>query len=232
MANDQLEDFILNNREAFDTDAPTDSLWSRIEGAIAPEDDEPEGLERFIANHREAFDTETPPPQLETAILGRLANAGASPAPPLRATHSRRRLLPILGMAASAMLLIVAAFLIGSSRGYQTAEQDHVAMELERINPEYLETERFYQREIANQFVRVQQVNSDPQLVADLKEIDRATAEIRASLLEVPESQRAELVEEMIRIYRTKLDILLRVQRQLPPGGKKAAAKQANENEL
>ncbi|OAV43464.1 anti-sigma factor [Lewinella sp. 4G2] len=231
MANDKLEDFILNHKEEFEADTPPDSLWGRIEASITPEDDEPDDFERFVANNREAFDSETPPPEMEAAIMGQLAEADATPASPLRVTH-RRRYLPILGMAASALVLIVAAFLIGSSRGYQNAEQDRVALELERINPEYLETEQYYQREIASQFTRVKQVNNDPQLVADLKEIDAATAEIRASLLEVPESQRAELVEEMIRIYRTKLDILLRVQRQIPPGSPKAASKKANENEL
>lgn len=234
MANNKLEDFILNNREAFDAEAPTHGLWDRIEGAIAPEDDEPDEFETFVAINREAFDTATPPPQIEARILNQLApaTAGGSPAPPLQLSHSRKRLLPLMGMAASVLVLIVAAFLIGNSRGYQSAESDLVAAELQRINPEYLETERFYKNEIETQFTRVKQVNNDPQLVADLEEIDQATAEIRASLLEVPESQRLELVEEMIRIYRTKLDILLRVQRQIPPGGTKAARQQENQNEL
>ncbi|NJC27522.1 hypothetical protein [Neolewinella antarctica] len=234
MANDKLEDFLLNNREKFDDASPPDNLWGRIEGAIAPEDDEPDAFDTFVATNRDAFDDATPPPRLEGQIFAQLrgARAGASTAPPLRVSHSRKRLLPMMGVAASALVLIVAAFLLGNSQGYRTAEHDLVATELQRISPDYLETEQFYQREIEAQFTKVKQVNNDPQLVADLKEIDLATAEIRASLLDVPESQRAELVEEMIRIYRTKLDILLRVQRQFPSGSKKAAANQANEHEL
>jgi flavin-binding protein dodecin len=53
-------------------------------------------------------------------------------------------------------------------------------------------------------------------LVKDLEAIDEATAEIRASLLEVPVSQREALVQKLIETYRTKLDILLRIQQHLP----------------
>ncbi len=218
MANDKLEDFILNNQASFNGEAPAPDLWDRITGELDEVDDEPDGIEAFVATHRDAFDDATPPPRLEGKLFP--AESGATPAPPLRVAHSRRRLLPILGLAASVLVLIVAAFLIGNSRGYQTAESDRIAAELERINPEFVEAERFYRGEIASQFTKVMQVNNDPQFVADLEEMDRATQDIRASLLEVPESQRPELVEELIRIYRTKLDILLRVQRQLPPNGR------------
>ena len=30
MSTDKLEDFILNNREEFDDEAPADNLWSKI----------------------------------------------------------------------------------------------------------------------------------------------------------------------------------------------------------
>ena len=85
-------------------------------------------------------------------------------------------------MAASALILVVAAFLIGSNQGYQSAEQDRLATEIDRINPDFVETEQFYQNEIAAQFTKVKQLNNDPQLVEDLKDIDKATAAIRADL--------------------------------------------------
>ena len=233
-----LEDFILNNREDFDGEAPAFDLWDRIEEELASEDDEPDAFETFVATNRDAFDNTTPPPRLEGRIFAELdqeAAAGATTAPPLSISHSaarRRRLLPMMGVAASALILIVAAFLIGNSRGYQTGQQDAVAQAIETINPEFAETERFYQSEINAQFTKVKAVNNDPQLVADLEEIDQATAEIRADLLEVPVSQRAELVEELIHIYRTKLDILLRVQRQLPPPGTSEVPTNTTTNEL
>lgn len=236
MATDRnLEDFILNNREEFDAEMPPPNLWDRIDSAITPKEEEPDNLEAFIAANRDAFDTATPPPKLTAAIFNDLqpAAAGATTAPPLQVAHSNRRpLWSLMGMAATVCILVVAAFLLGTNQGYQTAEADLVAAELEKIDPDFVEAERYYQNEIASHMTNIRQVSTDPQLVADLAEIDQATEEIRASLLEVPESQRPALVEEMIRIYRTKLDILMRVQRQITPTGPAPAGTLKKNNEL
>ena len=233
MANDKLEDFILNNRNDLDTATPPSGMWGRIEDELSDDDDTPDDLNTFVATHRDAFDNATPPPRLEAGIfaeLSKLDNVGATPAAPLTVTHSRRRWLSTLSIAASALILVVAAFLIGSNQGYRTAEADQIVAELEKINPEFVEAEQFYRTEIASQFNKVKQVSNDPQLLADLEEIDRATAQIRADLLEVPASQRPALVEDLISIYRTKLGILLRIQRQLSPSG--TPAPQTKDNEI
>ena len=232
MANDKLEDFILNNRNDLDAATPPTGVWGRIEDELSDDDDTPDDLNTFVATHRDAFDNATPPPRLEAGIfaeLNKLDNVGATPAAPLTVTHSRRW-LSTLSIAASALILVVAAFLIGSNQGYRTAEADQIVAELEKINPEFVEAEQFYRTEIASQFDKVKQVSNDPQLLVDLEEIDRATAQIRADLLEVPASQRPALVEELISIYRTKLGILLRVQRQLSPSG--TPAPQTKDNEI
>lgn len=224
---DGLEDFILNHQDSFDDAQPPAGLWDRIDDALGTDDDDDHDddgldLEGFVRRHRLAFDDTTPPPRLAGRIFAALDvaetgnTATATPAPPLRAAHSRRRLFRIAGIAASFLLLLAAAFSLGTNRGYQAAEQDQLAAELERISPDFVETERFYQGEIHNVMEQVRTVNNDPQLVADLEEMNTAAADIRASLLEVPESQRPDLVEELIHIYRTKLEILLRIQRQLP----------------
>ncbi|MEM1357880.1 MAG: hypothetical protein AAGF89_06765, partial [Bacteroidota bacterium] len=176
MPTDKLEDFILQNRESFDDEAPAAGLWDKIESAIDQHEEDSDPLETFIATHRDAFDNSTPPPRLEGRVFAALgANAGAAP---LRVSH-RRRLLPILGIAASMLLLIAAAFTLGSNRGYAAAEQDLVAAEIERINPELVEAEDYYREEIATQYAKVTQVSDDPQLVEDLAAIDQATQEIR-----------------------------------------------------
>lgn len=138
--------------------------------------------------------------------------------------------MPILGIAASMLLLISAAFLIGSNYGYQNGSDEQMADALEQIDPDLAETESYYQEAIAVNFSKVSQVNHDPQLVKDLAAIDEATQEIRASLLEVPVSQRADLVEKLIETYRTKLDILLRIQQHLPiPSSSTTTQQQSNE---
>ncbi|SER30229.1 anti-sigma factor [Neolewinella agarilytica] len=218
MTTDNLEDFILNNREAFDEETPSPDIWNRIESAIHTDgDDDNDPFEAFVASNRDAFDDSTPPPRLEGRIFAALGEqAGASPMPPMQVVHRRRRLMPVLGIAASMLLLITAAFLIGNNRGYQTGSEEQLAAELDRIDPELAETESYYRETIAENFTKVSQVNHDPQLVKDLEAIDEATAEIRANLLEVPASQRPALVQKLIETYRTKLDILLRIQQHLP----------------
>jgi len=220
MTTDNLEDYILNNREAFDEETPSPDIWNRIESAISTNDDgddDDDPFEAFIATNRDAFDDSTPPPRLEGRVFAALKEqAGANHMPPLQLAHRRRRLMPILGIAASMLLLITAAFLIGNNRGYQAGSEEQLAAELNLIDPELAETELYYRDAIAENFSKVSQVNHDPQLFKDLEAIDEATAEIRASLMEVPSSQRPALVQKLIETYRTKLDILLRIQQHLP----------------
>jgi len=241
MPNDKLEDFILNNREKFDDETPPADLWSRIAGAIGPDDDDDnDPLENFVATNRDAFDDATPPPRLEDRIFATMDEAGAIPMAPVQSTRmprlkavpGRRRALRALGIAASFLLLLFAAFTIGNQQGYREAEEAAIAAELRQINPELVETENYYRTEIAAQFIKVDRVNNDPQLRKDLAAIDEATEEIRANLLEVPVSQRAALVDRLIETYRTKLDILLRIQEHLPTTNAPNSTTQQPNNEL
>lgn len=225
MPTNKLEDFILQNRAAFDDETPGEHLWDQIERAIEASDDTDgtDPLESFVSTHRTAFDDVTPPLRLEGRLFAALdeasapAQAGASPMPPLRAILGQRgQRLRILGVAAAFLLLIFAAFAVGTTRGYRAAEEDQMADQLRLISPELVETEDYYRREIATQATKVKLVNHDPQLQEDLAAIDVATEEIRASLLEVPVSQRAALIDRLIETYRTKLNILLRIQEHLP----------------
>ncbi|WP_187271023.1 anti-sigma factor [Neolewinella aurantiaca] len=240
MPTDKLEDFILNNREHFDDENPPADLWSRIDDALNSGGDETDPLESFIATNRDAFDDVTPPPRLEGRIFASMDQAGATPmapasepaAPRLKAVRGRRQTLRLLGIAASFLVLIFAAFTIGSQQGYRTAEEEALATELRQISPELVETETYYRSEIAAQFTKVDMMNDDPQLRKDLAAIDAATNEIRANLLEVPVSQRAALVDKLIETYRTKLNILLRIQEHLPSSSAPASTTQQQNNEL
>ena len=240
MPTDKLEDFILNNRESFDDETPPTDLWDRIAGALGPGDDDNDPLESFVATNREAFDDVTPPPRLEGRIFAAMGEAGATPMAParettlprLKAVRGRRRALRALGIAASFLVLLFAAFTIGNQQGYRNAEEAALATELRQISPELAETETYYRSEIAAQFTKVDLVNDDPQLREDLAAIDAATEEIRANLLEVPVSQRAALVDQLIETYRTKLSILLRIQEHLPSKGTPSSTTQQQNNEL
>jgi hypothetical protein len=237
---DKLEDFILNNRESFDDETPPTNLWDRIESAIGTNDDDNNPLENFVANNRDAFDDVTPPPRLEGRIFAAMGQSGATPMVPaqetvlprLKAIRGRRKTFRILGIAASFLVLLFAAFTVGNNQGYRSAEEAAMATELRQISPELAETETYYRAEIAAQFTKVDLVNDDPQLREDLAAIDAATEEIRANLLEVPVSQRAALVDQLIETYRTKLNILLRIQEHIPSSSAPSSTTQQQNNEL
>ena len=216
-----LEDFIRNQRDAFNDVTPPTDLWDSIEDQLEEEDEEEQDpVGEFIGKHRGAFDTETPPPRLEEAVFAQLDELGTPspllPRAPARKKTSIRSLIRVLAIAASVALVISVAYGVGSRAGYATGQEDAIAAEMQRINPDVLETEAYYRREIATQFRTVSTLNDDPQLRKDLAEIDRATEEIRESLLDVPPSQRPELVAQLIQNYQLKLDILLRIQEQIP----------------
>ena len=211
---DKLKNFIAEHQEDFNQEAPPAGLWDRIETAITNEDEGSDPLREFIVIHREEFDNATPPPQIFQAVADAALpekRAPASAPKPLKVSHRRRYLGYLMGIAASLLLLFV-AYNFGNKAGYRAGQSEHVAQQIDRIDPELASIERFYQQKIDAEFTKVNQVNDDPQLRRDLKEIDAATNEIRAQLLEVPVSQRQVLVNELIDAYRTKLDILLRIQ--------------------
>ncbi|MBC6995689.1 hypothetical protein QWY85_18265 [Neolewinella lacunae] len=232
MPTDKLEDFILQNRETFDAEAPAEGVWDRIEAALCVQEDDCDPFESFVAKRREDFDGTTPPPRLEGRIFAALDEVETAATPQLRTVQRRRAWLPLLGIAASLLLLLATAFTLGNSRGYRSAEEDRLAAEIARIDPDFAEVESFYRSKIADQVTAVTQANHDPQLIEDLAAIDEATEDIRNALLEVPVSQRADLVQKLIGTYRTKLDILLRIQRQLPPPPMEEATTQSNNNEI
>ncbi|PPK85105.1 hypothetical protein CLV84_1996 [Neolewinella xylanilytica] len=210
MNHDKLEDFIHRNREEFDGEMPPAGLWDRVEASITDCGEEgADPLASFIAKNRDAFDLATPPPK----IAGALFEEGSLQ----RKTARRRRILSYaLGVAAS-LLLLFTVYRFGNATGFEAGqEEQRVADQLEKMNPELAEAERFYQSRIQSEFTKVKQVNNDPQLLRDLAHIDEATAQLRADLLQVPVSQRPVLVNQLISTYRTKLDILLRIQQHFP----------------
>ncbi|MBB4080469.1 hypothetical protein GGR28_003103 [Lewinella aquimaris] len=213
MENDKLRNFIQNHREEFDVDAPPTGLWNRVAAAIRQEDSAVDPLEGFVATHRDAFDNATPPPQLFERIVDTTTK---EPRKLMAVTGGGLRIIRYFSAIAACLLLMFFAYNFGNRAGYQAGQEERIAQQLEKMDPELAEAERFYRQRINNEFVKVSQVNDDPQLRRDLNQLDETTAQIRAELLEVPVSQRPMLVNKLIETYRTKLDILLRIQQHFP----------------
>lgn len=228
MPTDQFEDYINAHRDEFEAEAPAPDLWDRIEESIEETEEESDPLRDFVLTNREAFDDRTPPPRLAGRIFAELGDAPAGPR--LLRTRKKTRLGLLMGIAASVAILLSLGWFLGQQSGFQRGQEAHLTAQLEAISPELAETEAFYREEIATQFTKVNLINQDPQLRVDLKAIDEATAEIRAALLEVPISQRPELINQLIETYQTKLDILVRIQQHIAPSPARTQLDDNNEN--
>ncbi len=216
---DKLDHFLRDHRAEFDDAPPPAGLWDRIASDLNDAEEDPDPLSQFIATHRDAFDDATPPP--------RFREADVPAAEGLRVSHRQgrgvRRTLLYVAAIAACLLLLFTAYNFGNRAGLEAGRADRIAQQVEKMNPEFAEAERFYQQRIQAEFTRVSQVNDDPQLRRDLEQLDATTAQLRIELLQVPASQRPLLVNQLIDTYRTKLDILLRIQQHFSnpnlPGG-------------
>ncbi|MBL7816854.1 MAG: hypothetical protein JNL70_17665 [Saprospiraceae bacterium] len=226
-----LEQFISENREAFDTETPSLSIWAAIEQKLTPELD----VEKFIADKRENFDTEIPSLSVWAAIEKKLTpeldiekfvaenradfdteipnlkiwaqidkniNKGAEKRLILRGWFVR-------AAAAVALLVVGAAsgILLNDSRKDAMAEK-----QVEQVLPNFKATEKYYNQQVEAKLTKLASYNSnDPSVLADLQQIDEVQEELKAELESAPSSAREEIVRRMIDNYKIKIGILERV---------------------
>ncbi|MEM9836966.1 MAG: hypothetical protein AAF828_10710 [Bacteroidota bacterium] len=207
---DPLENFINNRREEFDHELPG-NLWERIDADLSPETDD---FEEFISGNRADFDADEPPIGLWNRILAALPAQVDNT--PVIALQSRRRTSFLLRIAAAAAVVLVAgALFLGRQMGYQDAQSQQLAL-INEIDPEFLDTEQYYEYEIQQTFRVVSERIEDPELYQDLEAIDQAMAELKEEILTVPREEQADLIADLIMSYQIKLQILQKVLQHLP----------------
>lgn len=206
-------------RASFEGEGPSPALWTRI---CADLDETDPDLEHFIKSNREDFEDHELPASLWAGIERQMDARPAMQVVSNRSTEQKQmavvRRLPtryIMGAAAAVALLMTAAFLLGRSSGYESGQDDYMAL-IEQVQPDFADTEAHFQSEIAERFELVKQHNDDPQLETDLEAIDLAMNEIKSELANVPQDERAGLVSRLIESYRIKLQILERILKHLP----------------
>lgn len=192
-----LEKYILDNKEAFDTEMPNLRIWAAIEKRLAPELD----IEAFIENNKTDFDTEIPNLKI-WAQIDKTINRPAE----------RRHILRgwFLRSAAAVALLIVGAtagvFMI-EKRADTLAEK-----QLEQVAPDFQKTEKYYNQQVQAKLIELAGYqNTDPSVLSDLKQIDMVQEELKAELNNAPASTRQEIVRRVIDNYKIKIGILERV---------------------
>ncbi len=195
---DNLEQFIAHNRASFDSETPSEKVWTHIESRLSDNDTV---LEQFIQVNREQFDTETPHLKVWTAIDNRI-NAGQTGGKLVRMSWLRQA-------AAAVALLIVGAVL--GVWGYDKTQSKELAQVTRDIAPDLKEAENFYNKKVEARYTQLVSHNPDPLVINDLKQLDEVQRELKKELENAPATAREEIVRRLIENYQIKLGILERV---------------------
>ncbi|HMO38892.1 MAG TPA: hypothetical protein PKC76_05080 [Saprospiraceae bacterium] len=236
-----LEQFVRQNREAFDAASPPVAVWNKIEQALdAPAD--AKGLESFIHQNRAQFDAAAPNAGLWAAIEQRLPTQDIPDAlerfvtthradfdsamPAFRvwtaidktlhpqAGHQRPMLVTlrrVVRMAAAVLLLLGAGAMGGIYFAKTQSASTQTVASLSDISPEYAEMVRYYNREIDRKVQQVSMQNNDPSILRDLEAIDQTMQELEAELQRAPRGAEEQIIANLIRSYQIKVEILERV---------------------
>ena len=182
---DELESFVRENREAFDSLEPSPELWKRI----IPEED-------ASATKKAATPWYATVPFRAAAAVLVLVVAS------LFYTQSGSN---------SEQLAEAETEAPAATENAKTPAEE----QLEGIIPELLEAEAFYAQQVEEKLVELKQTDPamEEEIRYDLAELDRAYVELKQDLNE--ELANREIVEAMIQNYRLKLKVLESILEQL-----------------
>lgn len=241
MQRNRLEQFILENRSAFDTVTPGNHLWGAIEQALDANAKQGD-LEQFILQNRAAFDASEPGARSWTAIEQALnatqkhdeleqfvsthREAFDTAMPRFRvwaevdkALHPQEKqrtlkvapIWRVISIAASVLLLLVAGAMVGIYITKTQAADTQRVASLEELSPEYAEMVRYYNEQIDQKVRQVSMQSDDESVLKDLEAIDQTMKDLEAELQKAPKGAEEQIVSNLIRSYQIKVEILERV---------------------
>ena len=160
-------------------------------------------LEKFILDNRDAFDDARPSLKLWANIEKDLNKEKA----PSRSLQHRR---PWYQIAATVLVLLSLGGVGGAYLNQQTQQPTAQSM-IEEVAPEFSEMEQYYNQRIQENYARLTAHTQDPEIDADLQQLDNAMAELREDLTNAPSGREEMIVQQLIESYRLKLQILERI---------------------
>lgn len=155
-------------------------------------------LEKFIQSHRQKFDRYDVPPGNWDKITTAMDKKNEKPG------KVRSMMLFVSGMAASLLIGAVAIF------GYQMYYQQQADNELvsSPTVEEYQELEEYYIQEVNNKMNNLEQYDLDPSVESDLSQLDAIYHELKRELVESNNMNNHEIIEALIKNYKTKIELL------------------------
>lgn len=232
-----IEQYIRQHREAFDTGIPDQSVWASIEKSLnrlATAN----SLEQQISFQRPLFDAAIPADSVWQRIEQQLdggsnrslegfiaenRDAFDAQEPDGRVWTSIENSINgktakvvhvhwqrTLMRIAAAVVLLVAGVNIGI---WYANSSGQAGMALSDVSKEYAELEQFYQRDISAKKEKLASFATyqDAGVTEDLLQMDNVMNELQAELAKVPPNNREKVVRAMIENYKAKAAILGRV---------------------
>ncbi len=153
-------------------------------------------LEKYIKSHRDQFDDRNPDPALWDQIASKL---------PQKHDDSRR-IAMWKWMSAAAVTLalvmcgVVAGMYMGNHRGSQNP-----------VYAEFMQAQQYYNVEYNKKKSELSQYAHDPVLEKDLQELDKMYDGLSKEFQTTSEPDKTELINAMIQIYKTRIELLERV---------------------
>lgn len=166
-----------------------------------------DSLEQFIREHRTEFDAEHPPLHIWAGIERQLGTEKK----PESAGHAARVFsISRFKMAAGIAALLVVGFMAGL--GLAGRQQSSVMAEIEQVNPDFREAEKYYNEQIDSKIAQLASYKTEAApVLEDLAQVDEIMQELRQELASAPAGAEEQIVSDLIVSYRTKLAILEKV---------------------
>lgn len=165
-----------------------------------------DNLEKFILEHRAEFDAAHPPLQLWAAIERELDREAPRASAPARIVPFRDRFKMAVGVAA----LLVVGFFAGLTLANQ--RQSAVMASVEHVNPDFKDAVKYYNGQIDQRMQRLASYDGNKEaILQDLAQVDEIMEELKAELSQAPVGAEEQIVANLIKSYRTKIDILEKV---------------------
>ena len=235
---DNLEQFILNSKAAFDQAKAPAEAWDKINASLVATESDVDDLESFIKENRAAFDINKTPDHVWSGIENSMENEKqdslevfvtknkdtfntAQVNPRVwneiekvfegdKKKQRRAFIFKISRFAAAAcFLLIVGAFIGGQ---YFSNGNEGGANAINSQIPQYDEMNQYYQGKIDNKLTQLAGYNiNDEEVNHDLKKLDDVFEELKGELLSSEHENNEALINAMLKNYETKISILEKV---------------------
>lgn len=154
-------------------------------------------LEDFIRNNRSELDIDEPSANLWKEIEDHIPS------------QKKRRLWTGLGVAASVMILVVAAYFMGLQNSANSFDAQSFASESQFL--EFEEASEYYTKTIDYKFSQAKDAGMDDEVLNDLMQLDEVYNELKEEMLTTEYEDKEYLINLMINNYKTKINILERI---------------------